>query len=86
MEWERVRHPFCPDRVESSRLLWPMYPFYACYEWYVVHVNKTKSHKFIYEGILSFVKQIQIYCCEWKKNLGLYKKKKKKKIRFVFVV
>ena len=27
MEWECVRHPFHPDRVWSSRLLWPVYPF-----------------------------------------------------------
>ena len=54
-KWEGVRHPFHPDIVWSSRLLWSMYPFYACYGWYVEHVNKTKSHKFIYEWILFFV-------------------------------
>ena len=36
MEWEGVRHPFCPDRVYSSRLLWPMY--------YVMHVMNDMSN------------------------------------------
>ena len=36
MEWEGVRHPFRPDRVYSSRLLWPMY--------YVMHVMNDMSN------------------------------------------
>ena len=48
MEWEGVRHSFCLGRVWSSRLLWPMYPFYACYEWHVAHVDKTKSHIYLW--------------------------------------
>ena len=52
-----------------------MYPFYACYEWHVVHMNQTKSHKFIYECILFFVKKIQICVVIKKKkfDLGLEK-------------
>ena len=74
MEWEGVRHPFCLDRVWSSRLLWPMYHFYVCHEWYVEHVNKTKSHKFIYEFILFFVlKKIQIYFGDKKIDFNLSK-------------
>ena len=39
MEWEGVRHPFRPDRVYSSRLLWPMY--------YVMHVMNDMSNMLI---------------------------------------
>ena len=53
-----------------------MYPIYACYEGYVVHVNKTKSHKFIYECILFFVlKKSDLLLWVKKKNdFGLEKK------------
>ena len=60
-----------------------MYPIYACYEGYVVHVNKTKSHKFIYECILFFVLKNSALLLWVKKKIdfGL-----EKKIRSVFVV
>ena len=89
MEWEGVRHTFHPDKVWSSRLLWPMYPFYAWDEWYVVHVKQTKSHKFIYECILFFVFKKNSNLLLWveknwiwfiKNQICFWELKKKKKV------
>ena len=58
MEWESVRHLFCPDRVLFSRLLWPMY--------YVMHVMNDMSNMWNKNEIT------QIYL--WMNSLFLFKK------------
>ena len=55
MEWEGIRHPFRPDRVWSTRLLWPMYPLCMLSMTCWTCKTKIKSHKFIYEWILFLV-------------------------------
>ena len=60
MEWEGVKYPFCLDRVWSSRLSLPIYPFMhdmndMLHTWNIF--NQIKSHKFIYERVLFFVKK-----------------------------
>ena len=60
MEWEGVKHSFCPDRVWSSRFSLPMYPFMhdmndMLHTWNIF--NQIKSHKFIYERVIFFIKK-----------------------------
>ena len=60
MEWEGVKHPFCLDRVWSSRFSLPMYPFMhdmndMLHTWNIF--NQIKSHKFIYERVIFFIKK-----------------------------
>ena len=57
MEWEGVRHPFHPDKIWSSWLLWPMY---ACYEWYVEREKKI-NHTNLFMNEISSFKKNQIY-------------------------
>ena len=81
MEWEGVRHPFCLDRVWSSRLLWPMYPFYACYEWYVAHVKQKLNHISLFMNVsFSLFKKFRYVLVIKKFEFGLYKQ-----IRSIFV-
>ena len=82
MKWKGVRQPFCLDRVWSSRLLWPMYPFmHAMNDILCTWNTLTKlSHISLFMSVSSsFEKNSDLSCNKKIFWFGL------KKIRFVFV-
>ena len=83
MEWERVRHPFCPDRVESSRLLWPMYPTFMHEMNDLLNMWNKLNHTNLFMNVSSpLLKKLRSVVVSEKKNWIWFIKK----FRYVFVV
>ena len=57
--------------THSVKILVTNVPLYAWHEWYVAHMNKTKSRKFFYECIQFFIKNSDL--C-WDKNWFWFRK------------
>ena len=60
MEWEGVRHPFHPNTIWSSSLLWPMYPFMHDMN-NMLHIWTKLNHISLFMNASSSLLKIQIY-------------------------